>query len=284
MNDIKETDIIFEESLKIIDANKLKASALRNIFSNSKILISNNSNFQIIQFLGELEYDLKTLIELLKDYKNKISLNFTENKNIYEKNISSLKDDIVNINKENSFLKKLVDSYKTKLFKIKNKSKDKNFITKFNTNKKYIHNFRNNFPLKNYKTNYNNEKIILLEENKQDKINNMEYNIESEFKTCDNSNSNLIKYDNFIKRCINKQKNNPKVGIKNYLFNNSFRNKMSNSDYLAEYEKSKGGEKIKNLKSDTFNQRIKLKIPKRYSLIKGGGGTNMSDFIIKQTI
>ena len=57
----KEEEIILEEISKIIDSNKSKASSLRdcllNLNQNNSYL--NNLNFQIIQFLGEFEYDLK---------------------------------------------------------------------------------------------------------------------------------------------------------------------------------------------------------------------------------
>ena len=106
--DLKE-EVILEEALKIIDSNKSKASILRNSMINlNQNIYVNNLNLQIIQFLGEFEYDLKTLIELLNDFVKNSKINF-QNK------LNSLKKELNNIKKENLSLKELKDN------KIKNK-------------------------------------------------------------------------------------------------------------------------------------------------------------------
>ena len=54
----KEDENIFKEDIKIINSNKLKASGLRNtILTLNQNMFPKDLNFQIIQFLGELEYD-----------------------------------------------------------------------------------------------------------------------------------------------------------------------------------------------------------------------------------
>ena len=66
----KEDEIIMKEIEKIIDSNKLKASNLRNTLLNlNQNIYTKDLHFQIIQFLGEFEYDLKTLLELFIDFK-----------------------------------------------------------------------------------------------------------------------------------------------------------------------------------------------------------------------
>ena len=103
----KEDEIILEEISKIIDSNKSKASSLRdcllNLNQNNSYL--NNLNFQIIQFLGEFEYDLKTLFELFTEYKTKLEGNFN-------KNINSLFAEINTLKKENSSLKEIIENNK----------------------------------------------------------------------------------------------------------------------------------------------------------------------------
>ena len=99
----KEEDIIFKEAIKIIDSNKQKASTLRySILNLNQNIYTNNLNIQIIQFLGELEYDLKTLIELMNDFKNKTQNN-------YKNNVNTLKKELNTITKENFSLKELLE-------------------------------------------------------------------------------------------------------------------------------------------------------------------------------
>ena len=61
-------DYIFDEAFKIISTNKLKANSLRQ-----SLLQNNNHNDELnlktIQFLGEIEYDLKSLYDILRDLK-----------------------------------------------------------------------------------------------------------------------------------------------------------------------------------------------------------------------
>lgn len=95
----KEDGIIMKEIEKIIDSNKLKASNLRNTLLNlNQNIYTKDLHFQVIQFLGEFEYDLKTLLELFIDFKSKIELDFQNNMNSIFSEINSLK-------KENLILK-----------------------------------------------------------------------------------------------------------------------------------------------------------------------------------
>jgi hypothetical protein len=120
----KEDEIILEEISKIIDSNKSKASSLRdcllNLNQNNSYL--NNLNFQIIQFLGEFEYDLKTLFELFTEYKTKLEGNFN-------KNFNSLFAEINTLKKENSSLKEIIENTKKK-----NNSPNKSRNSKSNKN------------------------------------------------------------------------------------------------------------------------------------------------------
>ena len=62
----REEEIIMKELEKIINSNKSKASNLRNCLLNlNRNIYTNELHFQIIQFLGEFEYDLKTVYENL---------------------------------------------------------------------------------------------------------------------------------------------------------------------------------------------------------------------------
>ena len=118
---LREQDIL-EEAFKIINLNKSKASSLRNAILNlNQNIYNNNLNLQIIQYLSEFEYDLKTLIELLQEFQNK-------SKRTFQKKINTLKSELSNIKKENNSLK---DSKGNKSkYKIKTKSKLDTFENK----------------------------------------------------------------------------------------------------------------------------------------------------------
>ena len=104
----REEDIILKELEKIIDSNKLKASNLRNCLVNlNQNLYTNELHFQIIQFLGEFEYDLKTLYELIYDFKTKIEFNF-------QNNINSIFSEFNSLKKENLSLKEIIENSKNK--------------------------------------------------------------------------------------------------------------------------------------------------------------------------
>ena len=91
----KQGKIIMKEIEKIIDSNKLKASNLRNCLLNiNQNIYTNELHFQLIQFLGEFEYDLKTLVELFNEFKSKIELNLQKNENLIKNNKIKKKEDI----------------------------------------------------------------------------------------------------------------------------------------------------------------------------------------------
>ena len=101
-------DEIMKEIEKIIDTNKIKAFDLRNCILNlNQNPYTNDLNFHLIQFLGELEYDLKTLFELFNDFRKTIEINFQNNINSFYTEINSLK-------KENLSFKNIIKKYERK--------------------------------------------------------------------------------------------------------------------------------------------------------------------------
>ena len=94
---------MFDEAFKIISMNKNKANSLRQfLLKNSKYDTDEN---KVIQYLGEFEYDLKTLYNILRDlkisYHNK---NGEMKENIEEKNNKNNKE--INNHKKNKQNKK----------------------------------------------------------------------------------------------------------------------------------------------------------------------------------
>ena len=138
----REEEIIMKELEKIINSNKSKASNLRNCLLNlNRNIYTNELHFQIIQFLGEFEYDLKTLYELFCDFKSKIEHNFQNNMNSVFSEVNSLK-------KENLSLKELIENSKIKTskennpiynsYKPRNSKSNKNIKTTNDTNQKFF--------------------------------------------------------------------------------------------------------------------------------------------------
>ena len=160
----KQGKIIMKEIEKIIDSNKLKASNLRNcLLSINQNIYTNELHFQIIQFLGEFEYDLKTLFELFNEFKSKVELNF-------QKNINLIKN---NKNKKSEENKSEQKSHKQR--NLKNNTNIKNIFNKSNnkSTSSYLH-------LKNSNLNEKLKEIlkskIEISRNNLNKTNDFVYN------------------------------------------------------------------------------------------------------------
>ena len=131
-----EDEIIMKEIEKIIGSNKAKASNLRNCVLNlEQNIYTNDIHFKLIQFLGEFEYDLKTLFELFHDFKAKMEINFQNNINSFFEEINSLKIENISLKNEIKRNKKMNKKSEEKSPKYKsNKSsttlkKNKNMST-----------------------------------------------------------------------------------------------------------------------------------------------------------
>ena len=137
MNENQSDDeIIMKEIEKIIGSNKAKASNLRNCVLNlEQNIYTNDIHFKLIQFLGEFEYDLKTLFELFHDFKAKMEINFQNNINSFFEEINSLKIENISLKNEIKRNKKMNKKSEEKSPKYKsNKSsttlkKNKNMST-----------------------------------------------------------------------------------------------------------------------------------------------------------
>lgn len=196
----KEEKIISEETIKIIDSNKLKASSLRNtLLSLKQNIYINNINIQIIQFLGEFEYDLKTLKELFNDYINKCKLNF-------ESNLNSLKKEINIVKKENISLKELIE------IEINNKNIIKNKKNIKRNDDKNIHSTKTFKKSKIKNSNILNNNCFYDYNSFLSNLKNNKY--------LNNKIFNVVKYENF--------KQNNKKDLNHDKINNSIRAKSAN--------------------------------------------------------
>ena len=264
---LREQDIL-EEAFKIINLNKSKASSLRNAILNlNQNIYNSNLNLQIIQYLSEFEYDLKTLIELLQEFQNK-------SKRTFQKKINTLKSELSNIKKENNSLK---DSKGNKSkYQIKTKSKLDTFENK--VSKKNEKTVRENSPsdsqiTKNLKISsqnnfYPNKARIIYNNKNLNKNNFCDYNsFISNIKRNNSRSNNIIRYD-LYKKNNKKEINNISRGRNN----NSVRAKSVNSllinknKNINEYKKEKiineifQDERILNALKKQFGNEIEDKL------------------------
>ena len=172
-------DSIFDEAFKIISTNKLKANSLR------QSLLQNNNhndelNLKVIQYLGEIEYDLKSLHDILRDLKisyndipnNLIHSSFRNNRIKEEENEKQFND----FDKINNKLKEPSKTYYITSNKFGNNSKKNNnddyYINSCPRPEKYRNISFNSYD-GNWNSNiipfYNNNKLNSNNNNKQDK-------------------------------------------------------------------------------------------------------------------
>ena len=266
---LKEEDIL-EEVFKIIDSNKSKASSLRNSILNiNQNIYNNNLHIQIIQYLGEFEYDLKTLIELLQEFQNK-------SKRTFQNKITTLKKELNNIKKENTSLKYIQDNknknkYKNKLHTSENKitkktdKKNEKKITKIsdNPNKNLKISSQNNF--------YTNKARIIDVNKTNNKNNNNINNISNNF--CDynsfisNIKRNNSKKNNIIKYELYKKNNKKDINdIARGRMNNSVRTQSANSKIIYKKKNlNRNEEKKEKIINEIFqDERILNALKKQF--------------------
>ena len=224
-----QNDSLFNEAFKIISTNKTKANSLKQSLSKDNENNKDN-NLNIIQYLSEFEYDLKTLYDILRDLKllyhemnnNKINKNIKENNNKdYKKNkkdrlhlknefnLDDNKDDGIsktyimttqydNNNQNRSNISEhYINSYPRKNLydrKIPRSISCKSYVGNWNTNTNGFEFLDNNLN----KSNYNNNKKYLeykkYNENKfPDNILNHKFLESKYFSNSTNNNINLPK-------------------------------------------------------------------------------------------
>jgi len=269
MNSKREEDIIIEEVINIINSNKSKALSLRNSFINlNQNMYSNKLYIQIVQFLGEFEYDLKTLIDLLNDYKKKTQINFQNKINSLCSENKKLKEELKTTKKLNINLKKIKIGKKTKennLSKTKNKSNDdiskKNLKTKNSIERKPKPNYTNNIEEKKFST------IFYQPKENYSQI-NFYPNIPKRINTSKNINPNkkfFYDYDSFLinLKHKNNQKNNSNfIKYENYKTNNNRTNsrEISRSDVNDSIRAQSANSKYVFRKNKIFNDEKRQKL------------------------
>ena len=140
-----------EQALQIINSHKLKSNSLKNIFLKS--LNNNEYPAKVLSYLGELEYDLETLNNLLTNfqlYYNNLmdniknssmkENNFNDKINKLYDSLKTANNEIINLKNENNILKTKPNNVS---FDYLNTNYDENNFNKINKNNGGLNNFRN---------------------------------------------------------------------------------------------------------------------------------------------
>lgn len=262
-------DTIFNEAFNIISSNKSKANNLRLSLLNT-INYDNEIILKIRQYLGEFEYDLKILYDIIKEiklsYNNYNALQNSLNKEENEQEQNQISKDskneidnmkILNKIKEKKYLKYLKDMDNFEIIKIKdkkgNKTKTYNLTINICDSRK-----SNPFPKK-----YNNKKINRSNSCKSyiglKNSNKYNFTIDSNFNIPNSCKNKNMKFRNYLNSDFN---NN----IFDYNNKESLRKKSLNLNYeyypnLTDFSKSTKVTKIKkNLydkdKDINYNEQI----------------------------
>ena len=257
---------IFEEAFKIISLNKSKANSLRQSILCS-MNYDNDLNLKIRQYLGEFEYDLKILYDIITDIKSL----FDKNENTL--NISttvepegdqshmSISNDIKN---EKRFLKK---NNSTKLF---NKHKNKLYLNDLddsetnnsNSNKKGGKSYSltinicndshfNSHPKKKYNKKFNRSNSCKSYIGRKYNLSKNDFNFR---KNNNNKNKNIEKrYKYFIDDQIINENNDNR-----YLLQNNRRYTYT-TDYLHDKDNRKNSYNYNVLNSNINKNKLSLK-------------------------
>ena len=255
---------IFEEAFKIISLNKSKANSLRQSILCS-MNYDNDLNLKIRQYLGEFEYDLKILYDIIRDIKSL----FDKNENTL--NISttiepeddqshmSISNDIKN---EKRFLKKNNST------KILNKHKNKLYLndlddseTNNNSNKKGGKSYSltinicndshfNSHPKNKYNKKFNRSNSCKSYLGRKYNLSKNDFN----FRKNNNNNKNIEKrYKYFIDDQIINENNDNR-----FLLQNN-RHYTYSTDYLHDKDKRKNNYNYNVINSNINKNRLSLK-------------------------
>ena len=293
---------IFEEVFNIISANKSKANSLRISLLNT-INIDNNLILEIRKCLGEFEYDLKILFDILKDLKLSI-----ENHNNNIKDLDNTIQDESQILKEskkcNSY--KSLNKFKNKLFlnnlddseikDDKNKSINRTkkysltinicsdgslkFSSKRGNNKKL---YRSN-SCKTYKGFDNSIKFDLLKDDEEKVI-----NIPNQNKSQTKKFRNYLKNHNLNGLSFNDFKDNDNISLINrstksnsILYNNltdysTNKKNNSNENLLNNFKNDKNRRNLNSNLYNYYNNNITDDINKSFNITTTTQNDNFND-------
>ncbi len=247
---INNENCSLEEMKQIINNQKIKSNSLKNYFLRN--LNQNDISSQILSYLGELEYDLEVLNDLLSNFQihycNLIQnlKDSTLKQNMLNNDIKGLEDSlnkannqIINLQKENNILKK-GENGNTITFGGK---KDNNYNDDDNNNNsggnnKVCNSYRNYLNYNSCRTSQNNKNNNLYEIDNgcnYKQYGRLTYTREN------NGNNKVTLTNNIYNNLINKNNDNNSINNKN--INNNYINKKK----INKSNKNKDNENYKNI-------------------------------------
>ena len=301
----QKNSLLLEEALKILDTNKKKASTLRSLILKKNSCDKKDLKFQIIQYLGELEYDFQTINELFKELEKSTNTQILPQENTKQKNDSEIKlersliilnerlklveAELIKTKNENENLKKFFKYQQQFVYNSDFNDNKYNDESKLNTstrkNKFELNSLINNKSTDNIitenninsKLNFNYDPYILKLENT--KTNFDDKNIPSNFikpkkaESCNKNNRLSINEIFQDESKFNRIKTNYENNIEDDLLNGSSNSNFYNliEDVMRKFKESpENSPLIKRNKREIDSKlgNLHLKTPKRYSHIK----------------
>ena len=236
MNDNNEKYSL-EQALQIIECHKEKSNSLKNYYLRN--INQNEAVTKFLSYLGELEYDLDILNNLISNFQMFLfqnECNFNNEINKLNEALKKAKNEINNLKdgkNEKNFIKNengVIRSYGDKSMKVKENG-NKN-VKKLNNTYKELDEFRN---FRNYnRCNTLNGKLCELNNNicNTDYVRRLTYCISrNEDSTC-NTNTNIKNKYNIIDDNNNiSSKTNNNIIIKKNMTNNKIKKKQKKKNY-----------------------------------------------------
>ena len=295
----QEESLLLEEAIKILGTNKKKASALRSLMLNKNYRDDNDLQLQIIQYLGELEYDFQTVFELFTEFlksskkqnfsqKNDIDTNLERSLVILNEQLKLVQTELTKTKNENENLKKFVkyqqqfvNNTETDDNNYNNESK-RNIITRHK--KKQSNSLIDNKSVSDLISNYNinsnlnfdyDSYFLKLDNNKInfDSINKKSSTMRSKrLKSCNKNNKRYIN-DTFQDDKLNANKTKYSTNVEDNLLDRNTNSNFYNliEDVMKKFKESPGNTpliKKRKKEIDIKKGNLNLKTPKRYSHIK----------------
>ena len=246
-------DSLFKEAFHIVESNESKANSLRQILLN-KLEYNNELNSEIIGYFGELEFDLKSLYDILKELKisyHDIHNALIKHKECYEKdnNINKIRYEEkykINNNRTYSISSEKYENNKN------NSNKINNYYINSPLNKKSNSILQRNTSCQSYLGNFNSEYKEIRTDNRFDKskLFNNKYNYRNNDDLYNNASTELslskgksprlnFDYDTyFTDYPLNKTSKN------NYMNYFDFLNRKNNNKKLDEINSNNSNNQI----------------------------------------
>ena len=218
-----------DEALDLINSHKIKSRTLKDCYLKN---INKGFSSEILGYLGELEYDLETLYNLIFNFRqfycNSIGNTYDSSCNInweidrLNNDLNKAKNDIINLKKENNLLKKGENGNKI-IFNYKNEKNNEEIKNRLNKTYNEFENYKNGSDYNLCV--YNNNRNLYEPNNGLDK----QYYGRLTYVRHSNETNNIQRDNNYINIPSYKINNKNKKKIVNKSNNNNSKNNNINN-------------------------------------------------------